>query len=105
MPGSVEKHLGRGILNDPAQIHHDDPGAQVMHDGKRVRDEDQGEAETLLQVCQKVQYLGLDRSVERGDGLVRYEQTRSQGQCPGNTDSLLLSTAQIAWTPVGKSVI
>ena len=57
-------------LDDPAQIHHRDPPANVAHEPEIVRDEQLGQFEPLLQIHQQVYHLGLHRYVERGDRFI-----------------------------------
>ena len=69
-----EQRRGRRHLDDAAQVHHHDPVGQMAHDAQVVADEQIGQAELLAQVHEQVQHLGLDRHVERGDGLVADEE-------------------------------
>jgi len=53
-----------------------------------VADEEQREAELLLQVLQQVDDLRLDRDVERPRPPVADDQFRVPRQCPGNANAL-----------------
>jgi hypothetical protein len=46
-----EQRLGVRGLDDGAEIHHGDPIGDVLHHGEIVRDEDVGEAKSVLQVA------------------------------------------------------
>ena len=42
--------LGRALLDDLAEVHHRDALADVPHDAEIVRDEEEGDAELVLQI-------------------------------------------------------
>src|SRR3546814_7512547 len=54
-----------------------------------------GEVEVLAQVHEKVDDLGLDRDVQRSDGLVADQEARLHRQCAGNTDALALAAREL----------
>lgn len=53
----VEKLISVCNLDDPAQIHHSDPLAEVLHHRKVVGNEQQCEIQLLLELLQQVQDL------------------------------------------------
>ena len=57
-------------FHELAQIHNRDAVGNVAHHGKVVGDKEQGEAQFLLHVFQKVHDLRLNGDVQGGDGLV-----------------------------------
>ena len=57
-----------------------DAVADVAHDGEVVGNENQRQAEFLLQVLEQVHDLRLDRYVQRADRLVTYQQLRVEHQ-------------------------
>ena len=59
-----------------------------------VRDEQVREAELVLQVGEQVQYLRLDRDVERRDRLVGHDQRRVQHQRARDRDALALAARE-----------
>ncbi len=63
----------------------------VLDDRQIVADEQQREAELLLQVLQQVDDLRLDRDVERRDRLVADDQFGLRRECPGDADALALT--------------
>jgi hypothetical protein len=67
----------------------------VPDDGEVVRDHQVGEPETLLELLQQVQHLGLHGDVESGDRLVRDEQVRLHGDRAGDADPLPLPPAEL----------
>ena len=83
-------------LDDLAEIHHRDVGAEVTDHREVVGDEQEGDPELLLHVLQQVDHLGLDRHVERGNGLVRDQQLGLEGQGTGDADALPLTTGELA---------
>ena len=57
-------------FNDAAKIHHGDAGGDMLDDRQIMANEQEGEAELVLEVHQEIQDLRLDRDVQRRDGLV-----------------------------------
>src|SRR3546814_1409400 len=82
--GSVEDILGDGDLHHAAEIHDDHAVGDVLDHREVVADEEIGEVEVLAQVHEKVDDLGLDRDVQRSDGLVADQEARLHRQCAGN---------------------
>jgi len=70
MAGMREQLVGRADLDDLPEIHDGDPLRDVAHDAKVVGDEQECQVEFPLQAREEVEYLRLDRDIERGDGLV-----------------------------------
>ena len=93
---AVVERLAVADLDDLAEIHHRDLGAEVPDDGEVVGDEQEGDAELPLQVLQEVHHLRLDRHVERGHRLVGHQQLRLQGERAGDTDALALAAGELA---------
>src|SRR4051812_3017857 len=83
------------LLDDLAEVHHGDPVTHRPDDGEVVGDEQVREPELLLQVLEQVEDLGLDRDVERRDGLVTHDQLRVQGQGAGDADALALPAGEL----------
>ena len=75
-------------LYDRPQIHHGDPGRDLSHYRKVVRDEDIGQRKPFLQVSQQVHDLRLHRDIQCRDGFVQYDQTRFQRDRAGNALSI-----------------
>ena len=67
---------------------------QVLHNGQVVADEQQRQAELVLQVRQQVDDLRLDRDVERGDRLVADDQVRPGRERAGDADALALAAGE-----------
>jgi FtsZ-binding cell division protein ZapB len=87
--------LGRGHLDDAAEVHDGHAVGDVLDDGEAVRDEEVGEVELALQVFQKVDDLRLHAHVERGDGLVGHDELRVQGERPRDADALALPAGEL----------
>ena len=66
----AEQLAHRRLLDDPSGVHHRDPVGHLGDDAEVVRDQEEREAQPLLQVAQQVENLRLDRDVERGRRLV-----------------------------------
>ena len=95
------ERLPVGDLDDLAEVHHRDLGAEVPHDRQVVRDEQERDVEFLLQVLQQVDDLGLDGDVERRDGLVGHQQLGVERERAGDADALTLTAGEL----VGVAVV
>ncbi len=93
--GAAVERVPVGRLHDRAQVHHGDARADLADRAEIVRDEHVGEPVLLLQVLEQVEDLGLDRHVERRDGLVAHHQPRPQRQRPGDPDALCLAAGEL----------
>ena len=82
-------------LDDPSQIHHRDPAADVLDQAEIVRDEQVGQLQSLLQFHQQIHDLRLHRDVERRHRLVGDDERRVQRQRAGQPDALPLSAAEL----------
>ena len=63
----------------------------MLHDAEVVGDEQIGEAELLLEILQQVDDLGLDRDVQRRDGLVADDQLGLERERSCDADPLALA--------------
>ena len=84
MRRTLVDRFDRPDLDDPAEIHHDDPVAEILHDVEVVADEDVCRFELVLEIEQEVQDLRLDRFAEGGDRLVEDQEagsTRARERC------------------------
>ena len=90
-----EQLVGRGLLDDPAEIHDRDAARDVPHDREIVGNEEIGEAELALEMFEQVDHLALDRNVERGDGLVAHDHIGLDGERPCNADALALAAGKL----------
>src|SRR5690606_26394703 len=81
-------------FDDAAAMHHGNAVAEVANDRDVVADEDEAEAETLLDVEQQVEDLAADRDVQRRSCLVGDDDARIQRQRPRDPDALALPTRE-----------
>ncbi len=102
MAGRLEHGLDRSELGDTAEIHDHHAVGDVVHDVEIVADEQIGKPETVLQIHQQVQDLGLDRLVQRGDRLVEDDQPRAQRQCARDVDALALTARELVRIAAGE---
>src|SRR5262249_15664315 len=100
----ADQRLRIAALYDPAQIHHDDRVAHVSDRGHVVGDKQIGQAQARLQIAQQVQDLVPDRNVERGHGLVQYDQLGRQRQSPRDSDTLTLTARKLVWEQVRRTL-
>src|SRR5690606_26226421 len=89
-----EQVVGGGKLDDLADVHDRDAVAYVLDDAEVVGDEQVREVEAPLQVEQQVEYLSLNRNVERRDSLVGDHQTRLEREGAGYNDPLPLAATE-----------
>src|SRR5262245_60476720 len=80
MAGVSVNLVARPELDDLPLVHDRHAVAQVLDDAEVMRDEEHGEPELPLQVLEQVQYLRLDRDVERRYGLVGDDEPRANGE-------------------------
>ncbi len=92
--------LGVALLDDPAQVHHGDPVADVAHDRQVVGDEEEGQPEPGLEVGEEVDDLGLGGHVQRAHRFVAHEEPGPGGERPGDGDPLALTSGEFVRSPV-----
>jgi hypothetical protein len=94
--GWVRKELsGSRFFDDLSRIHNGDPIGSSSDDPEIMRDEKDRHSATRSQAIQHLQNLRLHGDVERGGGLVRYENFGLGRQGNGDHDALPHSTAQL----------
>ena len=82
-------------LDDLAEIHHRHAMRHVLDDGEVVADEQQRQAELVLQIDQQVDDLRLHRHVERRDRLVADDQVGARRQRARDADALALAAGEL----------
>ncbi len=95
MPRPGKDGVGRAFLHHAAEIHHDDPVADVPDHVEIVGDEQHGEPEVALQPGEQIDDLRLDRDVERRDRLVRDDEARLHRERAGDDDPLALAAGEL----------
>ena len=83
-----EQRLDRRFLDDAAGVHDRHAVGHLGDDAEVVRDEQQREAQSFLEIAQQVEDLRLDRHVERRRGLVGDEERRPAGERQGDERAL-----------------
>src|SRR5690606_9840801 len=84
-------------LHHPAQVHDGHAIGDMAHYAQVVADEHVSEVEVATQVHEKVENLGLDGDIQRGDGLVANEHGGLERQRARHPDSLTLPTRELMW--------
>ncbi len=100
MAGLAVEIRGRRHLDDLAEVHDRDGVGDVLHHREVVRDEEVREPEPLLQVLEQVHDAGLDRHVERGDGLVEHQERGVERERASDADALALTARELMRVPV-----
>jgi hypothetical protein len=95
MQRPTEEILTIGHLHHLSHIHHGNAITDMFDDSKVMGDEKISETQLISQVHQEVQDLCLDRNIQSRDRFIRNDEIRIEGNCPGNADSLTLSTAEL----------
>ena len=100
--GAVDR-VDRADLDDPAEIHHQHPVGDVMHDVQVVADEQVGQAELLPSGrSSRFSTCASHRFVQRGDRLVQDQQAGLQRQGAGDVDALALAAGQLVRVAAGE---
>jgi len=97
----------RDHLNDLPEIHDRDPRADFNGRGQIMGDEDVRCAKLRLQVEQKRHDLGLQRDIERTEGLIENDHRRIRDQRPSYTHALLLPSGylmRVSFAEVGIEI-
>ena len=89
-------------LHDLAEIHDSDPMSQVFHRRQIVADEQQRQAQFVLQIRQQVDDLRLDRDIQGRDGLITDDQIGARRQGPGDADALALAAGEFVRKAVDR---
>ena len=91
----VFEHGGpRTELHKASEIHNPDVMRYALDDRNVVTDEEKGQPQIRLQFCEQIQHLRLHRNVERGNGLVGYDEARVRSDRAGNRNALPLASGQ-----------
>ena len=90
-----EHGVRRPLLHHAAEIHHDDTVAEMPNCRKVMADEQHRKAEPRPKVGEEGEDLGLDRHIERGDGLVCHEEVRFRRERARNADPLPLAPGEL----------
>ena len=88
-------------LDGAAVVENENAVGEVLHELQVVRNEEIGQPKGLLQLLQQIEYLPLDRDIERRDRLVEKEEARLEGQRAGDADALALPPAELVRVAIG----
>ena len=100
--GRVKDLIGRAQFHHMAEIHHHHTIRQVPHDREVVADEEQRGFVFPLDVHQEVCHSRLNRHIKRRDRFVRHNDPCATGEGTRDTDTLLLTTRELARHPICK---
>src|SRR5580704_12631948 len=89
--------LCRPDLDDLSAIHHRNTSRQITHHRHGVGNKQIRKAELALQLRHQIHDLRANADVKGGDWFVRDNELRTQGQSPGNSDSLALASTEFVW--------
>lgn len=93
--GVLEDVLLVTELNHSTKIHNAYLIRDELNYRQIVRNEEVGKVHRLLKLLQKIDYLCLNGNVERGYGLVTYDELGIYGQGARNTDTLTLTARKL----------
>ena len=94
-----EHRFRRPHLHDAAQIHDRDPVRQMAHQPQVVGNEQQRQAQAVLQFQQQVDDLRLHRHIQRGHRLIRNDQRRFHRQRSRDPYPLTLTAGKLVRAP------
>src|SRR5580704_3120717 len=98
------KDLRRGpLLDDAAEIHHDDALAEMTNYMQVVADKHQRQRKTRAQFCEQRHDLRLDRNIQRRDRLVGDDELRLGRKRTRNRNALALPARKFMWQAVGMA--
>ncbi|MNC40884.1 hypothetical protein D3C75_896250 [compost metagenome] len=66
----------------------------MFYHGQVMGNEQIGQIPLALELLEQVNHLGLNGYVQSGDGLIRHDKLRLDGQRPGNADPLPLAAGE-----------
>lgn len=89
-----EKLLGLRDFNDLADVHDDNPIADILDHAQVVGNEEVCQIDFFLQVLDQIQDLGADRVIQSGDGLIGDNQAGVEGERACDAYALALAAAE-----------
>src|SRR5579863_4559910 len=84
-------------LYDPSAVHYRNASREITHHRHGMRNKQVGKTKLALQLRHQIHDLRAHADVKGGDRLVRHNELRTQGQSPGNSDSLPLTSTEFVW--------
>jgi hypothetical protein len=83
------------LLDDPAEVHHDDPVTEVPHHAQVVGDEQVRQTCASLKLAEQVDDLGLHGHIERAHRLVGDDQLGPRGESARDPQALALPAREL----------
>ena len=102
MVGGREHTVGRPLFHDAPGIEHDDVVGEGRHGGQVVADEHERNAALPPEPLEKLDDIGADDGVERGNHLVAEQHFGRCRERAGEVDPLLLPAGKLLRIPSGK---
>ena len=94
----------RRILNDKTATHDDHPICDLRHQSHIMTNENQGTAEPVLDVVQRLHHLALGNHVQCAGWFISNDQPRIEHDCDSNADALLHPSGQLMCEHVGHAI-
>ena len=82
------------FFDNLACVHDSDAVTSVLHHPQVMRDKEEGDLQSLLQILEQVDDLRLYRHIQRRDRFIRHNQLGVQREGAGNADALALPTTE-----------
>ena len=89
------KLLCSDYFDNPPQVHHRDPVADVLDNAEVVGDENQRQVESVDQIGEQIEDLRLNGYIEGRDRFVGDDDARVQGEGAGDGDALALAAGEL----------
>ena len=94
--------LSRNYLHDISKVHNSNLMSKGTDQSQIMTDKKHADVFFFLETYQKPDHGFLYGNVKCRGSLVTYQDLRFQGKCPGNTDTLTLTTTHVMWIAVCK---
>lgn len=74
----------------------------MLNDGKIVRNEQIGDPQLILQICEQVNNLRLNTDIQSADRFIAYDESWFRRKCARDPNPLPLATAEFVRIPSQK---
>ena len=95
-------HLGRSSFHNLSPTQDDDLIADMLDDGKIVRNEQIGDPQLRLQICEQVDNLRLNTDIQRADRFIAYDERGFRREGARDPNPLSLAPAEFVRKPPQK---
>ena len=89
-----------GYFHNFPQVHDRDRGGNILHHTQIVGDEQVGQPHLALKILHQVDYLRLNRHIQRAHRLVGDDEVRRYSEGARDADTLTLATGKLVRIPV-----